>query len=82
MYYGKYWCDVTQARSFGLPPQSYGRESPMSDRMQALLCNPWFYVEDTVPCMRSSTDFVDCHSIVEVFDTLNFVDWLKNVEDV
>ena len=54
----------------------------MSDRMQALLCNPWFYVEDTVPCMRSSTDFVDCHSIVEVFDTLNFVDWLKNVEDV
>ena len=32
-------------REFGLPPAVLGRESPMSDRFQALLSNPFFLVE-------------------------------------
>ena len=48
VHYGPFWCDMVGARTRGLPPQALGRESPMSDRLQALLMNPWFYVDGDI----------------------------------
>ena len=45
-YYGAYWTDMSQARSNGLPPSSFSRDNPMSDKQQALLGNPWFLVSN------------------------------------
>ena len=44
--YGEYWADVTLARSHGLPPAAYSREEPMSDKLNSLLTNPFFLVEE------------------------------------
>ena len=43
--YGRFWVDYGGAVEVGLPPQAYGRENPMSDKMSALLYNPYFYVD-------------------------------------
>ena len=48
-YYGVFWADNTASRSHGLPPAAYGRHSPMSDAMQAVLANPYYLVEEVVP---------------------------------
>ncbi|CAK9003093.1 ZnF_CDGSH domain-containing protein [Durusdinium trenchii] len=42
LWYGRYSTDMGQARQNGLPPAAFGRESAMSDRLQALLSNPFF----------------------------------------
>lgn len=46
--FGRYFCDHTQARENGMPPSVLGRESPMSDKHQALFSNVFFFVSDVV----------------------------------
>lgn len=46
--YGNYFCDFTQARQFGLPPNVLGRENAQSDKAQAVLMNPFFLVSEAV----------------------------------
>lgn len=43
---GAYWVDSTMTRRLGMPPAAYSRLHPMSDRLQAILMNPWFLVVD------------------------------------
>eukprot|EP00435_Cladocopium_sp_Y103_P020860 s3829_g5.t1 len=45
VYYGSYWLDMTMARAHGLPPGVLARDSPMSDKYQAMMSNPFYYVK-------------------------------------
>ena len=51
IHYGIHFADATQTLKYGCPPQAYSRSSPMSDKMNALLCNPYFTVEDPAACL-------------------------------
>ena len=44
--WGNMWADPTGCRQNGLPPVAYSRHQPMSDRMNALMNNPFFLVDD------------------------------------
>ncbi|CAK9098701.1 ZnF_CDGSH domain-containing protein [Durusdinium trenchii] len=50
--WGKLWTDTTQARSHGLPPVAYARVNAMSDKLNALLCNPFYLVVDADVAME------------------------------
>lgn len=50
--WGKLWTDTTQARSHGLPPVAYARVNVMSDKLNALLCNPFYLVVDADVAME------------------------------
>lgn len=51
VFYGDFWVDVTGSRTYGLPPAVLARESPMSDKAQALLSNPWFLISNAESCL-------------------------------
>ena len=44
LYLGKFWVDVSGARSYGLPAAAFVRADGQSDALQAALSNPWFFV--------------------------------------
>ena len=46
IYWGQFWTDYTMARELHMPPGVLGRESPMSDKLQALFSNPFFLVKE------------------------------------
>ena len=46
IHYGPFWVDLVQCRNYGMPAMALGRAHPMSDRCQALLSNPFFYVKE------------------------------------
>jgi hypothetical protein len=45
IWLGSYWIDHSGSRKYGLPPAAYSRADAMSDRLNALLNNPWFLVQ-------------------------------------
>ena len=49
IHYGDYWVDYMMTREFGMPPAVLARDSPMSDRFQAIFSNPYFLIQDAVP---------------------------------
>lgn len=55
LYYGSYWADQTMSRQYGLPPAILGRESPQSDKAQAIFHNPFYLVMDVVTCWQVGT---------------------------
>ena len=58
---GKYFCDTSNARKWGLPPAVFRRAEPMSDKLNALLFNPYYAISSSESClllqyMRFSVD--------------------------
>ena len=45
LWYGSFWVDMQATLSHGMPPVAFGRLSEMSDRMQAILQNPFYLVK-------------------------------------
>lgn len=45
-FYGSFFCDIGSCAAHGMPPMAFGMHSPMSDKLQALLSNPYYLVED------------------------------------
>ena len=41
---GRFFCDTSNARRWGLPPAVYRRAEPMSDSMNAALFNPYYTI--------------------------------------
>ena len=50
LYYGKFWCDMTACREHNMPPAVLARECPMSDKLNAMFSNPWYFVVEDVSC--------------------------------
>ena len=50
LYCGRYWNDLTMAREHGMPPSVLARDSPMSDRFQALPSCPFYLVDRVDTC--------------------------------
>ena len=57
IFYGDLWCDPTAARAVGLPPGALGRDNPMSDALQALLMNPYYYVDEVASRLETAAVF-------------------------
>ena len=51
---GCYWVDVSGARLLGMPPQAFARAEAMSDKLHALMFNPWFTTaaDERVTCQQ------------------------------
>ena len=49
--YGDLWCDLTASRTLGMPPAALSRSNPMSDKLNSLICNPYFYVREVATCL-------------------------------
>ena len=46
IHMGQYWSDAAGCADFHMPPQALSRPEPMSDRLHAILFNPYFVVLD------------------------------------
>ena len=46
IHLGNYWSDAAACADFHMPPQALTRSEPMSDRLHAVLFNPYFVVLD------------------------------------
>ena len=47
--YGDLFVDMTAARAHGLPPAAYSRVCAQSDKLHAMLSNPFYLVTSAVP---------------------------------
>ena len=45
-----FWCDMTGCREHNMPPAVLARECPMSDKLNAMFSNPWYFVVEDVSC--------------------------------
>lgn len=55
IFCGAYWVDSTHMTSLGLPPTAYTRTCGMSDKLQAIMNNPFFCARmQTKQCLEET----------------------------
>lgn len=57
LIFGRFFCDSSGARKYGLPPCAYARKCPMDDGMHAVLWNPYYCIECPAPCNTRNLGF-------------------------
>ena len=52
IHFGLYFVDLTGARALGMPPAAFSRNEAMSDKLHAVMNNPFFLIQapEQVPC--------------------------------
>ena len=49
---GKFWCDTSGARALGMPPAAWTRLEAQSDRLHAIMFNPFFALQNLASWLR------------------------------
>ena len=71
MMFGKFFCDTSACRRWGMPPAVYRRSEPMSDSLHAAMFNPYYVLSSPDSHQISS-------GIVVFFEMFSISSCLKN----